>query len=115
VIDLPWAIAVGADFLHPSTVGPKARGTDQVNRYVLRVVRGTHTSVRLARSFNSVLNLVEPTRSLASPGVLGRVLVDSLPGRRRRETLGDPRVGPPASPAPEGADHRLREQESFSC
>ena len=28
IIDSPWAIAVGADFLHPKTVGPKARGTD---------------------------------------------------------------------------------------
>ena len=27
IIDAPWAIAVGADFLHPKTVGPKARGT----------------------------------------------------------------------------------------
>ena len=41
IIDAPWAIAVGADFLHPKTVGPKARGTDQVNRYVLRVIKGT--------------------------------------------------------------------------
>jgi 2-polyprenyl-6-methoxyphenol hydroxylase-like FAD-dependent oxidoreductase len=97
IIDAPWAIAVGADFLHPQTVGPKARGTDQVNGYVLRVVRGSHTSVQLARSFNLVLNLVEPTSSLVRPSVLGRVLASSLPGRHRRTRVGHPRVGPPSS------------------
>ncbi len=96
IIDAPWAIAVGADFLHPQTVGPKARGTDQVNRYVLRVIKGSHTSVRLARSFNGVLNLVEPTTSLARPSVVARVLATSIPGRRHARA-GHPRVGPRAT------------------
>jgi len=95
IIDAPWAIAVGADFLHPQTVGPKARGTDQVNGYVMRVVKATHTSVPLARSFNQVLNLVEPTSSLARPAVMARVLAASMPGRRRQARVGHPRVGPP--------------------
>ena len=95
IIDAPWAIAVGADFLHPKTVGPKARGTDQVNHYVLRVVKASHTSVQVARSFNLVLNLVEPTSSLVRPSVLGGVLASSVPGRRRRGQLEHPRVGPP--------------------
>lgn len=95
IIDNPWAIAVGADFLHPQTSGPKARGTDQVNRYVLRVVRATHTSVELAKSFNLVLNLVEPTRSLARPSVLAGVLASGIPGRRRQTRMDHPRVGPP--------------------
>jgi 2-polyprenyl-6-methoxyphenol hydroxylase-like FAD-dependent oxidoreductase len=95
IIDAPWAIAVGADFLHPKTVGPKARGTDQVNRYVLRVVKGSHTSVPLARSFNLVLNLVQPTNSLMRPSVVARALASALPGRRRQARVGHPRVGPP--------------------
>jgi 2-polyprenyl-6-methoxyphenol hydroxylase-like FAD-dependent oxidoreductase len=96
IIDNPWAIAVGADFLHPQTVGPKARGTDQLNRYVLRLIRASHTSVYLARSFNLVLNLVEPTTALVRPSVVARVLAASLPGRRGRAKLGHPRVGPVA-------------------
>jgi 2-polyprenyl-6-methoxyphenol hydroxylase-like FAD-dependent oxidoreductase len=95
VIDAPWAIAVGADFMHPKTAGPKARGTDQLNRYVLQVVKASHTSVEVARSFNLVLNLVEPTRTLARPSVVARVLAASAPGRRRHALVGDPRVGPP--------------------
>ena len=39
------AIAVGADFLHPRTVCPKARGTDLANRYVMRIIKASHTSV----------------------------------------------------------------------
>jgi 2-polyprenyl-6-methoxyphenol hydroxylase-like FAD-dependent oxidoreductase len=95
ILDAPWAIAVGADFLHPNTVGPKARGTDQINGYVLRVVKASHTSVPIARSFNRVLNLVEPTSSLVRPAVLGRVLASSMPGRRRQAPVSHPRVGPP--------------------
>jgi 2-polyprenyl-6-methoxyphenol hydroxylase-like FAD-dependent oxidoreductase len=97
VIDAPWAIAVGADFLHPDTVGPKARGTDRVNAYVLRVVRASHTSVQVAKSFNLVLNLVEPTRSLARPSVAARVLVSSVTRRLRPAQVAHPRVGPPAT------------------
>jgi 2-polyprenyl-6-methoxyphenol hydroxylase-like FAD-dependent oxidoreductase len=96
IIDAPWAIAVGADFLHPQTTGPKARGTDQVNRYIMRVVRATHTSVELARTFNRVLNLAEPTTSLARPSVLARVLASGMRGRRRTR-LDHPRVGPPGA------------------
>jgi len=95
IIDAAWTIAVGADFLHPKTVGAKARGTDQVNAYVLRVVKASHTSVQLARSFNLVLNLVEPPRTLARPSVLARVLASSVPGGRRQTPVGHPRVGPP--------------------
>ena len=83
IIDAPWAIAVGADFLHPETVGPKARGTDLLNRYVLRLIKATHTSVRLARSFNLVLNLVAPTSSLMRPSVVAGVLASSRPARHR--------------------------------
>ena len=94
IIDAPWAIAVGADFLHPRTTGPKARGTDQLNRYVVRLVQASHTSLPLARAFNLVLNLVEPTRSLARPSVAARVLASALPGQRSRPRVEHPRVGP---------------------
>jgi 2-polyprenyl-6-methoxyphenol hydroxylase-like FAD-dependent oxidoreductase len=93
IIDAPWAIAVGADFLHPKTHGPKARGTDLINSYVLRVIKASHTSVPLARSFNQVLNLVEPTSSLARPSAVARVLASSMPGRRSQPPVNHPRVG----------------------
>jgi 2-polyprenyl-6-methoxyphenol hydroxylase-like FAD-dependent oxidoreductase len=92
IIDAPWAIAVGADFLHPRTVGPKARGTDQLNRYVLRVIKASHTSVPVARTFNGVLNLVEPTTALVRPSMVARVLASTV-ASRRSPRLDHPRVG----------------------
>jgi 2-polyprenyl-6-methoxyphenol hydroxylase-like FAD-dependent oxidoreductase len=74
IIDAPWAIAVGADFLHPQTTGPKARGTDLANRYVMNLARATQVSLPLARTFNLVLNLVEPTSALLRPRTVVRVL-----------------------------------------
>jgi 2-polyprenyl-6-methoxyphenol hydroxylase-like FAD-dependent oxidoreductase len=97
IIDAPWAIAVGADFLHPLTVGPKPRGTDLANRYTQRLVRATHTSLPVARTFNRVLNLVEPPSALVRPSVVARVAAASLTQRRRRAPQDHPRVGPPAT------------------
>ena len=72
ILDAPWSIAVGADFLHPLTTGPKARGTDLVNRYVLQVLMASHTDLAVARRFNLVLQLVDPPSALMRPStVLG--------------------------------------------
>ena len=96
IIDAPWAIAVGADFLHPQTTGPKARGTDLANRYVMNLARATQVSLPLARSFNLVLNLVEPTSALLRPRTVARVLrtYRKSPGHTR-ERLEHPWVGAP--------------------
>ena len=95
IIDDPWAIAVGADFLHPKTVGPKAPGTDLVNRYTQRLVRATHRSLPLARTFTRVVNLVEPPTALVRPSVVARVGAASVAGRRERAEGAHPRVGSP--------------------
>ncbi len=92
IIDAPWAIAVGADFLHPLTVGPKAPATDLVNRYTQRLVRATHRSLPLARTFNRVVNLVEPPTALVRPSVVARVGAASVTGRRGREPVVHPSV-----------------------
>jgi 2-polyprenyl-6-methoxyphenol hydroxylase-like FAD-dependent oxidoreductase len=96
IIDSPWAIAVGADFLHPQTAGPKARGTDLANRYVMNLARATHVSLPLARTFNLVLNLVQPPSALMRPRTMVRVLrtyrrSPALTG----EALEHPSVAPP--------------------
>ena len=95
VIDAPWAIAVGADFLHPQTVGPKPPATDLANRYTQRLVRATHTSLPLARTFNRVVNLVEPPVALARPSVVVRVGAASVTALWRHPPPVHPRVGPP--------------------
>ena len=67
IIDAPWRIAVGGDFGHPATVGPRPLGTAQLNGYMQRVVRAAHASVPVARSFNRVLQLDDPPTALLAP------------------------------------------------
>lgn len=74
IIDAPWRIAVGGDFGHPATVGPKPLGTAQLNGYTVRVIRAAHASVPVARAFNRVLQLADPPATLFRPDVVARVL-----------------------------------------
>jgi 2-polyprenyl-6-methoxyphenol hydroxylase-like FAD-dependent oxidoreductase len=77
VIDAPWRIAVGGDFGHPATVGPKPVGTAQLNGYFGHVVRAAHVSVPVARALNRVLQLADPPTALVRPGMVVRVLSKS--------------------------------------
>ncbi|MEP7056017.1 MAG: FAD-dependent monooxygenase [Actinomycetota bacterium] len=77
VIDAPWRIAVGGDFGHPSTVGPKPAGTAQLNGYIRRVVLAAHVSVPVARAFNRVLQLADPPTALLRPLTVARVLTEA--------------------------------------
>jgi 2-polyprenyl-6-methoxyphenol hydroxylase-like FAD-dependent oxidoreductase len=94
IVDAPWRIAVGGDFGHPKTVGPKPLGTRRLNGYTTRVIRAAHTSLPVARAFNRVLQLEEPPATLFRPDVVARVLTAS---RRSPVVTGaavqHPRVG----------------------
>jgi 2-polyprenyl-6-methoxyphenol hydroxylase-like FAD-dependent oxidoreductase len=96
IIDGPWTIAVGADFMHPQTTGPKPRGTDVANRYVMNLAQATHVSLPLAQTFNLVLNLVEPTSTLLRPRTVARVLRTY---RRSPARTGQPLTHPWVAPA----------------
>jgi hypothetical protein len=74
VVDVPWKIAVGSDFLHPLTTGPKPLGTDMVNRYVGLVQRASHVSPAVLTRLQEVQNLLAPPRALMSPAMVARVL-----------------------------------------
>jgi 2-polyprenyl-6-methoxyphenol hydroxylase-like FAD-dependent oxidoreductase len=99
VVDAPWRIAVGGDFGHPSTVGPRPPGTDQLNRYVHRVVRAAHVSVPVARSFNRVLQLSDPPGALLRPATVVRVLTQA---RRSPVATGAPGPEPRVGTVPPG-------------
>jgi len=95
IIESPWRIAVGGDFGHPATEGPRPLGTAEVNGYLQRVIRASHASVPVARAFNRVLQLADPPTSLVHPALVVRVLRES---RRSPVQTGaavrHPRVGP---------------------
>ncbi|WP_374969600.1 NAD(P)/FAD-dependent oxidoreductase [Terrabacter sp. BE26] len=104
IIDAPWRIAVGGDFGHPETVGPRPLGTRQLNGYTARVIQAAHASLPVARVFNRVLQLEDPPLMLFRPDVVARVLTAS---RRSPVVTGaavrHPRVGPPPE-SPDSSD-----------
>ena len=97
IIDAPWRIAVGGDFGHPLTTGPRPLGTRRLNGYVARVVRASHVSVDVARSFNRVVQLADPPSALAHPLFVARVLRYA---RRSPVVTGEPVLHPRVGPGP---------------
>lgn len=75
VVDLVWTVAVGADFRHAQTEGPKPRGSDLFNRYLGRVIRRAHSDRRVATAFRRVLRLERPPTHLLRPDVATRVVL----------------------------------------
>ena len=93
IIDAPWAIAVGADFLHPQTLGPKPQAADLANRYTQRLVRA---DPHLAATRADVQPRGQPGRAAlgAGPPLGGReVGAASVTGLWRRPSPVHPRVG----------------------
>ena len=73
VIDIPWMIAVGADFNFPATTGRKPFATDVINRYVHRLQVGMNDDVDLGLAFFAVQMLEKSATSLFRPSVIWRV------------------------------------------
>jgi 2-polyprenyl-6-methoxyphenol hydroxylase-like FAD-dependent oxidoreductase len=87
VIASPWAIAAGADFVFPETTGPKAPGTDLINRYLAKVAVASQHDVKVATALWDVQGLLAPPPSLLKPSTVVRVLRAA-------------RRGPTGAPAP---------------
>ena len=90
VVDNPWQIAAGADFLHPETTGEKAPGTDLINRYVHHVQRATHVSWPVLERMIEVQSLLRPPSSLMSPLFMARVFAASK--RAGEGATAEPRI-----------------------
>jgi len=73
VVNNPWQIAAGSDFLHPMTTGPKPPGTDFINRYVAKVQLATHVSPEVLTQMVKVQNLLAPPPSLMKPSMMLKV------------------------------------------
>jgi hypothetical protein len=74
IVDVPWQLAVGADFMYPKTEGPKPPGTDFINRYVTRLHRATHTDTVVYGAFLKVAHLIDLPSTLFRPQIVWRVL-----------------------------------------
>ncbi len=74
VIDVPWQMAINADFRFPGTEGQKARATDLLNLYTAMVDRATRHDALVCRTLLEVINLTRPPAHLFSPHIMARVL-----------------------------------------
>ncbi|WP_122816619.1 FAD-dependent oxidoreductase [Nocardioides pantholopis] len=74
VVDGPWLIATGADFVYPATRGRRPPGNRLVNRYVDRVTRAAAVDDHSNAALTDVQQLTAPPASLFRPGVLTRTL-----------------------------------------
>jgi 2-polyprenyl-6-methoxyphenol hydroxylase-like FAD-dependent oxidoreductase len=74
IVDIPWQMAVGADFCFPTTQGKKAPETDFINNYIAKVNRASQHDPVVLKAFLEVMNLIKPPTSLMHPRILWRVL-----------------------------------------
>ncbi len=74
VVDRPWMVATGADFIYPDTAGRRPPGQATINRYVDRVTRAAATDEVANAALSAVQHLLEPPSSLFAPRVAWRAL-----------------------------------------
>lgn len=72
VIETPWSMATGGDFMYPETAGPSAPGTSLINRYVKQVMLATHTSVEAHRVMLEMQHLLAPPTAILRPATIVR-------------------------------------------
>jgi 2-polyprenyl-6-methoxyphenol hydroxylase-like FAD-dependent oxidoreductase len=100
VVNNPWQIAAGSDFLHPATTGPKPAGTAVINRYVAKVQLATHVSAAVLAEMQKVQNLLAPPPSLMRPATMVKVLRAARRSPARHRATAAP--APPLRPAVSG-------------
>ncbi|MGZ4676918.1 MAG: NAD(P)/FAD-dependent oxidoreductase [Acidimicrobiia bacterium] len=74
IVDMPWQIAAGGDFMMPETSGPKPPGTDLVNRYLAKAFVAAQHDPVVNDAVVRVQNLLAPPPSLMRPALMRRVL-----------------------------------------
>ncbi|MFF8958390.1 FAD-dependent oxidoreductase [Streptomyces sp. NPDC014894] len=84
VIDMPWQLSTGSDFMYPETVGRRPRGHALRTWYVGKVVRASHVSARIHRMLLEVTSLLARPSVLFRPGTVVRAL---WAARRARLTV----------------------------
>jgi 2-polyprenyl-6-methoxyphenol hydroxylase-like FAD-dependent oxidoreductase len=78
VVDMPWAIAVGADLRIPETIGPRNAGVNFINWYMTKLHKAAHRDQTVSLAFHRVGNLLAPPPSVMHPKVALRVLWGNL-------------------------------------
>jgi len=97
VLSEPWALAVGADLGYPDTQGDRQPGLALLKKYTDALTEFMCDDEALLCRALRVFSLLEPTSTLLSPSVVGRVMAHAL-GRGLRTLIGKPPTStmPPA-------------------
>jgi 2-polyprenyl-6-methoxyphenol hydroxylase-like FAD-dependent oxidoreductase len=85
-----WQLTTGADFALPATTGPKAPGTDLLNRYMPHVFRASQVSEKVALRVIEVTALLRPPPALLTPAMLVAVFRASRQAARTPQATPEP-------------------------
>ncbi len=74
VVNVPWQIAAGADFMMPETTGPKPPMCDAINRYLAKAFVAAQHDAVVNDAIARVQNLLALPPTLMKPRLMARVL-----------------------------------------
>ncbi|MFF1274897.1 MULTISPECIES: FAD-dependent oxidoreductase [Streptomyces] len=74
IIDTPWQMATGSDFIFPETEGIRPLGNGLLNSYIRQVVLASHVSQDAHRVLLDVQHLLAPPASVMRPATILRAL-----------------------------------------
>jgi 2-polyprenyl-6-methoxyphenol hydroxylase-like FAD-dependent oxidoreductase len=86
IIATPWQFAVGGDFAHPETVGPRPRGQAVSTLYVRWLSGASQRDPEINRTFVAVQQLLTPPSALFRPAMVAKVLRFALHRKHRPAT-----------------------------
>jgi hypothetical protein len=66
-------MSTGADFALPQTTGPKAPGTDRINRYMAKALKASQVSEEVCQRLLEVTCLLRPPFALMTPAMIVKV------------------------------------------
>jgi 2-polyprenyl-6-methoxyphenol hydroxylase-like FAD-dependent oxidoreductase len=94
-----WALASGADFIWPTTVGHRPRGAGLFRPYLRLLGESSHCDPEVMRKIIGVFHLVDHPSKVAAPGAVGAVIKSTL-SRRLRGGLKEPSIERGTLPPP---------------
>lgn len=89
VVQTPWLLATGADFMYPQTVGKRPLGTRALSWYNRKLIALSATDAEVYKLFMEIMHLIRPPRALFSPRVALKLLSSRSPARPAQTAFAD--------------------------
>jgi hypothetical protein len=88
IVDSPWQIATGTDFIYPRTTGRRPPGINAINRYLTQVITAAAVDREVSVAFSRVQQLLDAPSSLLKPSLVAKVRRVAKKPRRRSSSPG---------------------------